>query len=443
MKKFIASLTAVIIIAVTFISVPSFASYTPEFDVTAKGAYLVNLETDKVIFEKNAHEKLYPASLTKLMTCLLLVELVPDLDNTIITAKAAILGTFASQNVSLAGILAGEQLTARELLYCMLLQSGNEAAAIVADYLGDQSINNFIDMMNTRARELGAVNTHFVNPHGLHDDDHYSTAYDMYLIAREAIKHKEIVDIASTYSYKLRQTNKREPEWLVSTNKMMQKGSEFYRSYIKGLKTGTTTPAGKCFVAYAEKNGYSYLSILLGSAYKDDAGQILPGNAVFSETAKLLDWAFDSFSLKTLLPTDNSCAQIPLRLSSESDALLLYPLEKVVALIPDGIDPSSVQIVTHTNTFAEAPVKKGDILGYVEVKLADEVVGITDLVSDRDMERNGFLYMGHLFKTVLTSFWVKLALVLFILFALIYVILVIRQEVNAQRYRSIIRKRKF
>lgn len=443
MKKFIATLSAVIILAVSFISIPSFAAYTPDFEVTAKGAYLVNLETDKVIFEKNAHEKLYPASLTKLMTCLLLVELVPDLDNTIITAKAAILGTFASQNVSLAGILAGEQLTARELLYCMLLQSGNEAAAIVADYLGDQSINNFIDMMNTRARELGAVNTHFMNPHGLHDENHYSTAYDMYLIAKEAVKHKVIVDIASTYSYQLRETNKRAPEWLVSTNKMMQKGSDFYRSYIKGLKTGTTTPAGKCFVAYAEKNGYSYISVLLGSAYKDEAGKILPGNAVFSETAKLLDWAFNSFSLKTLLPTDSSCAQIPLRLSSESDALLLYPLEKIVALIPDGIDPSSVQIVTHTNTFAEAPVKKGDILGYVEVKLADEVVGITDLVSDRDMERNGFLYMGHLFKTVLTSFWVKLALVLFILFALIYVILVIRQEVNAQRYRSIIRKRKF
>lgn len=443
MKKFIATLSAVIILAVSFISIPSFSAYTPDFEVTAKGAYLVNLETDKVIFEKNAHEKLYPASLTKLMTCLLLVELVPDLDNTIITAKAAILGTFASQNVSLAGILAGEQLTARELLYCMLLQSGNEAAAIVADYLGDQSINNFIDMMNTRARELGAVNTHFMNPHGLHDENHYSTAYDMYLIAREAVKHKVIVDIASTYSYQLRETNKRAPEWLVSTNKMMQKGSDFYRSYIKGLKTGTTTPAGKCFVSYAEKNGYSYISVLLGSAYKDEAGKILPGNAVFSETAKLLDWAFNSFSLKTLLPTDSSCAQIPLRLSSESDALLLYPLEKIVALIPDGIDPSSVQIVTHTNTFAEAPVKKGDILGYVEVKLADEVVGITDLVSDRDMERNGFLYMGHLFKTVLTSFWVKLALVLFILFALIYVILVIRQEVNAQRYRSIIRKRKF
>ncbi len=444
MKKFVSALMVFLVLAISLLSIPASASsYTPPFEITAKGAYLVNLDTDTVIFEKNKDQKLYPASLTKIMTCLLLVEMVPDLDNTIITAKAAILGTFASQNVSLAGILAGEELTARELLYCMLLQSGNEAAAIVADYLGDQSINNFIDMMNRRAKELGAVNTHFVNPHGLHDENHYSTAYDMFLIAKELLKHKEIIEISSTYSYQLRKTNVREPEWLVSTNKMMQKGSTYYRSYIKGLKTGTTTPAGKCFISYAEKNGYHYLSVLIGSAYKDENGAIYEKNYVFSETASLLDWSFDSFSLKTILPSDQSCAQIDLRLSSETDSLLLYPKEKLVALIPEEIDPSSVQVKTYVNSYVEAPVKKGDILGYVEVKLADEVVGITDLVADEDIARNDFLYIGSLFTNILTSIWIKLAVVLAILFALIYVILIMRQEINAQRYRSIIRKRRF
>ena len=369
--------------------------------------------------------------------------MVPDLDNTIITAKAAILGSFASQDVSLAGILAGEQLTARELLYCMLLQSGNEAAAIVADYLGDQSINNFIDMMNRRAKALGAVNTNFKNPHGLHHEEHYSTAYDMFLIAKELLKHPEIIEIASTYSYQLRKTNVREPEWLVSTNKMMLKSSAYYRSYIKGLKTGTTTPAGKCFIAYSEKNGYHYLSVLLGSAYKDENGKVYADNYVFSETAKLLDWTFDSFSLKTILPTNQSCAQIDLKLSSQQDSLLLYPKEKLVSLIPKEIDPSSVQVKTYVNSYAEAPIKKGDVLGYVEVKLADEVVGITDLVADTDIERSDFLYVMSLFSTVITSFWVKLLIVLAILFALIYVILIIRQEVNTQKYRSIIKKRRF
>ncbi|MBE6788911.1 MAG: D-alanyl-D-alanine carboxypeptidase [Ruminococcaceae bacterium] len=444
MKKIVSVFICVIILSFSLLSVPSSAAtYKPDFEVTAKGVYLVNLDTDTVIYEKDAHKKLYPASLTKIMTCLLLCEMVPDLDNTVITAKAAILGSFSSMNVSLAGILAGEELTARELLYCMLLQSGNEAAAIVADYLGDQSINNFIDMMNARAKELGAVNTHFVNPHGLHDDDHYTTAYDLYLIAKEAIKHEEILEIASVYSYQLRKTNRRDPEWLVSTNKMMLKSSPYYRSYIKGLKTGTTTPAGKCFAAYAEKNGYHYLSILLGSAYKDEKGNVYSENYVFSETAKLLDWAFEKFSLKTLLPSDKFCSQIPLRLSSESDSLLLYPKEKILALIPDEIDPSSVQVVPHTNTYAQAPIKKGDVLGYVEVKLADEVVGITDLVAGEDIERNEFLYLISLVKNIFTSVWIKLAVVLLILFALIYVLLIIRQEINSQRYRSIIKKRRF
>lgn len=444
MKKIISVFISAIILSLCLFSVPSSAAtYTPDFEVAAKGVYLVNLDTDTVIYEKNRDQKLYPASLTKIMTSLLLVEMVPDLDNTVITAKASILGTFSTQNVSLAGILAGEELTARELLYCMLLQSGNEAAAIVADYLGDQSINNFIDMMNRRAAELGAVNTHFVNPHGLHDPDHYSTAYDIYLIAREAIGHEEILEIASTYSYQLRQTNKREPEWLVSTNKMMQKGSAYYRSYIKGLKTGTTTPAGRCFTAYAEKNGYHYLSVMLGATYKDENGNIYAENYAFSETAKLLDWAFEKFSLKTLLPSDQFCSQIPLRLSSDSDSLLLYPSEKIVALIPDEIDPSSVQVIPHTNTYAEAPVKKGDVLGYVEVKLADEVVGVADLIAGEDISRNEFLYLINLFKNIFTSIWIKLAVVLLILFALIYVLLIIRQEINAQRYRSIIRKRRF
>ena len=443
MKKFISVFSVMLVLLASLLAIPSSAAYNPEFEITAKGAYLVNLDTDTVIFEKNSHERLYPASLTKVMTCLLLVEMVPDLDNTIITAKAAILGSFASQDVSLAGILAGEQLTARELLYCMLLQSGNEAAAIVADYLGDQSINNFIDMMNRRAKELGAVNTNFKNPHGLHHEEHYSTAYDMFLIAKELLKHPEIIEIASTYSYQLRKTNVREPEWLVSTNKMMLKSSSYYRSYIKGLKTGTTTPAGKCFIAYSEKNGYHYLSVLLGSAYKDENGKILADNYVFSETAKLLDWTFDSFSLKTILPTDQSCAQIDLKLSSQQDSLLLYPKEKLVSLIPKEIDPSSVQVKTYVNSYAEAPIKKGDVLGYVEVKLADEVVGITDLIADTDIERSDFLYVMSLFSTVITSFWVKLLIVLAILFALIYVILIIRQEVNTQKYRSIIKKRRF
>ena len=383
------------------------------------------------------------ASTTKIMTCLLLVENVPDLDNTIIRAKAAILGTFANQNVSLAGILAGEELTARELLYCMLLQSGNEAASIVADYLGDESINNFIAMMNARAKELGAKNTNFVNPHGLHDDNHYTTAYDMALIAKEALKHDVIKEIASTYSYKLRKTNKRDGEWLVSTNKMMLKSSDYYRSYIKGLKTGTTTPAGKCFIAYANKGGYNYLSVMLGAPYKDQNGNVYAENYSFSETAKLCDWAFSEFSLKTILPENESVAQIDLRLSSDSDSLLLYPKEKITALIPSDIDVSSVQVVEHVNSHVEAPVKKGDVLGYVEVKLADEVLGITDLVAADDVDRNEFLYCLHLVKNIFTSIYLRIALVLVILFALIYVIFIIRHEINSQRYRSIIRKRRF
>ncbi len=444
MKKIVSAALILIILSINVLSIPSSAAtYNPPFEVTAQGAYMVNLDTDTVVFEKDAHKKLYPASVTKLMTCLLLCEMVPDLDTTVIKAKASILGTFSTMNVSLAGILAGEELTAREYLYSMLLQSGNEAAAIVADYLGDQSINNFIDMMNRRAKELGAVNTNFVNPHGLHDDNHYTTAYDMYLIAKEAIKHEAIREIASTYSYKLRKTNKRDGEWLVSTNKMLLKGSSYYRSYIKGLKTGTTTPAGKCFASYAQKDGYNYLCILLGSKYKDQDGKVLENNYSFSETAQLYDWAFKSFDLKTLLPTSESCAQVDLKLSSERDILLLYPSEKVVALIPDEIDPKSVQIKTYVDSHALAPVKKGDVLGYVEVKLADEVVGMADLVSIEDVERNDFLYIGHLIKVVFTSIWIKLAVCLLILFALIYVIIIIRQEVNSQRYRSIIKKRRF
>ena len=443
MKKFLAGLISLIILVSFALPLSAGADYSPDFEVQAEGVYLINLDTDTLIYQKNAHKKLYPASVTKIMTCLLLVENVPDLDNTIIRAKAAILGTFANQNVSLAGILAGEELTARELLYCMLLQSGNEAASIVADYLGDESINNFIAMMNARAKELGAKNTNFVNPHGLHDDNHYTTAYDMALIAKEALKHDVIKEIASTYSYKLRKTNKRDGEWLVSTNKMMLKSSDYYRSYIKGLKTGTTTPAGKCFIAYANKGGYNYLSVMLGAPYKDQNGNVYAENYSFSETAKLCDWAFSEFSLKTILPENESVAQIDLRLSSDSDSLLLYPKEKITALIPSDIDVSSVQVVEHVNSHVEAPVKKGDVLGYVEVKLADEVLGITDLVAADDVDRNEFLYCLHLVKNIFTSIYLRIALVLVILFALIYVIFIIRHEINSQRYRSIIRKRRF
>ncbi len=418
------------------------AAYTPPFDVKAEAAYLVNLNTGDVIYEKNADKKMYPASLTKLMTSILAFEMVKDLDNTTVTAKAYIYDEFYGKNVSTGDIRRGETMTMRQLLYAMLMQSANEAASIVADYLGDGSIAYFAEMMTKRAKELGCTGTNFTNPHGLFDENNYTTAKDMYLIAKHAISIPGFLEIASTTHYEVGSTNIHDSLAWNTTNKMMVKGTEYYYSPVKGLKTGTLDESGKCFVSTASLDGFDYLCVVMGAPILDDENGKEIGNNAFADTKALYQWAFDTFSIKTLMEKGSDITEVPLRLAKDTDHMKLASSGRFSALVPDEIEPTSVVMEYDLPEYITAPVKKGDEIGKVRLILAGEQIGEVPLVATSNAERSQVLYLLDQAENILMSFWFKFGLIFVITFAVLYIILMVVRNRNLRRNR-LTRTRKF
>ena len=227
----------------------------PSITIDAKASILVNAETGEIIEAHNEKEKEYPASTTKMMTALLALENCKLSD--VVTIQQDDIAA-AGAGASNAGLKVGEQVTVENLLYCLMLPSAFEAANALARTAGG-SVDNFVKMMNDRASELGCVNTHFVNPTGMHDTNHYSCAYDMYLIAREAMKNSTFQTIVNTAQKKLPATNKNSERIIYTTNELIRSSySSIYYDNCYGIKTGHTTPAGYCLVSYAKQGGYSY-----------------------------------------------------------------------------------------------------------------------------------------------------------------------------------------
>ena len=298
------SVFLLLILAVSLLTGPASAAEVPDPAIQAKAALLVDANTGRMVYGKNEHEELYPASLTKIMTALLTLEAVDSgqlsMDQPITVTESALEGLAADG--STAGIRAGEVLTVEQLLYCLLLPSANEAAQILAEAVdGDQAA--FVEHMNQRAKELGCQGTHFVNVHGFHDPNHYTTAYDIALMMQAAMEHELFQTIITSPNYVIPATNLSEERTVRNTNALTSNWT--YTGYLyrrgTGGKTGSTDEAGKCLVETA-KDGDTYLiSVILGSGPVTDAnGEERQGQ--FYETIRLLDWGFDNFRRVTLAP---------------------------------------------------------------------------------------------------------------------------------------------
>lgn len=237
----------------------------------AFGLFSIDDKTAKLAY--NVHEKMYPASLTKIMTALVTLESKDvNLSDTVTVSANADSGTFAADE-QVCGIKAGDKLTLEDLLYGLLLYSGNDNAVAIAEYVGGSS-ENFAEMMNKKAKEIMATHTHFVNANGLHNDDHYTTAYDMYLIFNECIKNEKFVEIIEADSYKVNVSNEdgseRELAWEPSNFYALGQAKLPKSGKIIGGKTGTTLKAGNCLILLVESDSQKpYISIVMGAATKD------------------------------------------------------------------------------------------------------------------------------------------------------------------------------
>lgn len=436
MKKKLSLLLALIILLSTIFSVTAFAEskYYPPFETTAKGVYLINLDTNEVIYEKNAKEKMYPASLTKIMTTILALEFTDHPEDVKVTMKGYIENEMYIKRkelggISLGGFLKGEEITLDKLLYAVMLPSANEAAMMVADYVGDGSIDYFVELMNKKAKEIGAYDTHFVNPHGLHDPEHYTTPYDMYLIARYAMENPKFVEIVNTVNYDGGPTNKHENLYWNNTNKLISSSSKYYSPSISGVKTGTTDEAGRCVISTASKDGYNYLMVIMGAPI-DMEDEI----SSFYETTRLYNWVFNTFKVKTIIEKGEIVGETGLRLADEKkDHLKLMSYEKLTALIPDTIDVSSVIIDVNVPKMVNCPVKKGDYIGSAQFILAGDVIGKVDLVSAEGVEASVIKVYVDKAISITKTFWFKFVLLFVITSIICYTILGVLQNKRKKR----------
>ena len=437
MKKcrFPALFAAVTLLVTLFLPMSAAALEDP--DLTCRNAILLDATYDEILYDKGARDKVYPASITKVMTALLVLEAVDAGQLTLqtpITATAEALEV--PEGSSTAKIQVGDTYTVEQYLYCLLLPSGNEVAQILAIAV-DGSVDAFVDRMNQRAEELGCEGTHFANPHGFHDPDHYTTAYDITRFMKAAMEYDLFQTILTSPNYTLPANGVSEERIIRNTNALTSNWT--YTQYLYGPgtggKTGTTDEAGNCLVETAQEGDMSLISVILGAEEvklpdgKTDARQ-------FSETIKLLDWGFDNFHRVTLSPEDTLVASVKVNLSSQADAVNVKPLGSVTRTLPKDIDLDKVEMTP--SLFSEevdAPVEAGQVLGTLVIKYEGTEYGTLDLVADTSVERSDFLYYKDQVETFFQNAGVKLvlAVVLILVVVVLLRVLVFRKR---RRYRS-------
>lgn len=416
-------------------SVTALASNSPALDATA--ALLVSPDSGMVLYSKNADQKRYPASTTKIMTALLTLENVSNLDETV-TSEAVDFENVTADS-SNAGILLGEQVTVRDLLYALMLPSANEAAYMLARHVGG-SWEQFVDMMNDRAAELGCTGTHFCNPCGLHEEDHYTTAYDLYLIAKEAMKDVTFRDIVSTVQHRMAKTNLHEERIIYTTNQLIFSSFQPW-SYANclGIKTGHTSQAGNCFVGYAEYGDAKLFSVVLGCS---DSSKEYPSVAAsFTDTKKLCQWGFENFTSKTLARQGEEVTYTKVKLSTDTNQLLLTAKADVVALLPKDLDVKALELVEDIPDEVKAPVKAGDPIGTATYRYNGTDYGTVELVALNDISRSTVLFYADKLSTFFQSMVFKILLLAAAAFFILHIFTHIlfggvRRRRNRRKMRS-------
>ena len=397
------------------VAVPQAAALTAP-SITAEAVLLADLDSGNILYEKNMHTRRSPASLTKIMTGLLAVEAVERGDismDTVITAPADCWDGLDSDS-SNAEISPGEQMPFGDYLYCALVKSANEACNVVASAVAG-NIQNFVNRMNTRAAELGAANTYFSDTNGLSSDRHYTTAYDLFLISREAMHHELFVEISDTLTYEIPPTNiYKKTRTLKNSNALICQESVYGDDYIyagaSGVKTGYTNAAGYCLVSTAEKEGVRLLAVLLGCNGPLNAEQTDYGN--FSGTIRLYNWAFRNFSYRRVLSVGEEITKVPVAYAAGNAPAVLRSTEEITLLLPKDTEEQDIQIVPDVKfRNLTAPIPAGTILGTASVLIGGNAYAIIRLATAETVELDRNAQLKAQLQELLAKPWIKTAVI--------------------------------
>lgn len=334
----------------------------------ATSAIMLEASTGEIIFQKNVNEKRPPASMTKMMSMLLIMENI-EKGNLTFEEEVTASAYASSMGGSQIFLKAGEKMKVEDLLKGIAIGSGNDATVAMAERIAGTE-EAFVKLMNDRAKELGLNNTNFKNSTGLDVENHYSTAYDMSVIARELVKHKKILEFTGTYEDYLRKDSA-SPFWLVNTNRLVR----FYQG-VDGLKTGYTKEAGYCLTSTAEKDNMRLITVVMN----EPSTQIRNG-----ETSSMLDYGFNMYSVNKILDTDTSLQKSKVELGSVLEVEIV-PTEEVKILNNKNSDERNVTYELELNTI-KAPVKKGDIVGKIKVYEDNKVINEINATVKYDVDK--------------------------------------------------------
>lgn len=382
----------------------------------SKSALLMDMDSGRLIYGNNIDVKMYPASTTKMMTCILALEMGNMSD--MVTANYQALASITLEDSQM-GILIGEEFTLEQLIYGMMVQSANDAANVIAIHIAG-SIDAFVELMNNKAQELGMTNTHFANACGIHDDNHYTTARDLSTLARYAMQNETFRDIVKTVIYKIPPTPKYKVErTLVNTNLFLSSIRSSYHVYppCTGIKTGHTSQSGYCLVASANYNDTNLLAVSMGCEKASDDDE---GAYSYIDTLNMFQYGFDNYLHQVISTPGDMVADQTVFEAKNNLRVALTVDNEVSALIPlNALESSEVQTNVSIPEVVNAPISKGDVIGTVTYTYKGAQIGAANLVATNDVELNYVLHIFHIIVKIIKNpfFFIPVILILIIAIA--------------------------
>ena len=363
----------ILILLLLLISIPLVkAEETEDLAPNAKSAIMIEASTGEILFQKNKDEKLAPASMTKMMSMLLIMEEIENgnlkWNEMITTSEKA-----SSMGGSQIFLKVGEKMTVEDLLKGVAIASGNDAVVALAERVSG-SEEQFVKRMNTRAKDLGLKNTNFINATGLTADNHYSSAYDMSLIAKELVKHEKILEFTSTYEDYLRKDTK-SPFWLVNTNRLVR-----FKEGVDGLKTGFTDEAGYCLTATMKKDNMRLITVVMKEENTSKRS---------ADTTKMLDYGFNIYMVQTILDEKTTIEKKKVELGKTLTTEIVTK-ENITILNKKSDDQKNITYKTNINKII-APVKKGDKVGTIDIIEDNNIISTIDATVKEDISKANIL----------------------------------------------------
>lgn len=378
---------------------------------------LINLDDDSypVVAQKNIDERLYPASLTKIVTAMVTLENVKDVSVKTKMSQAAYDASVGT-GAQVAGITVGEELSVDTLLYLTMVHSACDACEVLAEFVGGTK-ENFVKMMNDWVKKVGCNDTNFTNPSGLHDDNHYTTARDMSKITLAALKNADFVKYSTTTEYEYKGYT------LPHTNLMLHPGYvTYYYEYAQGIKTGSTEQAEYNVIVKASKDGYNYLAIVMKSPQQKIKNQSYLTKCSFVDAKSLFEWAFDSLKYTTIVAKDEVIGEVSVENGKDADTVALVAANDTNVIVPVGLDKSAVIIeIQEKPSSLQAPVTKSQKVCSANIIYGDEVIASVPLVAAKTVELSTFLKVINAIKAFFGLTVVKVILVIAFLAIALYV----------------------